>query len=355
MPEFRQDPVIGRWVIISVERARRPGNFIDPVNRRRRDDDQECDLCVKPDNPVYTLGDICVVRSRQSSSTPGQQTSSGQNGLYEVIKDAGIHETVIEMPEHVSNMADLSVGRISKIVQTYVARFDEIEQNTRLTHALIYKNYGLSQFAHHACSHIMAMPVASLEITEKLSGARQYFKDHKRCVYCDLVEREIRDKKRIVVETDDFLAVIPFAARFLFEIWIIPRKHHADFAQGIRGHEEDLAKILKIVLQKIKNGLDDTAYSWVIQTAPFRRQDASSPRPEVPRGEGAFGQRPGGSLREEPVGARGKWRTIDVDYHWHMELIPRLTRMAGFEKGSGFYICAIPPEEMAEYLRDKEI
>ena len=352
MPEFRQDPVIGRWVIISVERARRPGNFIDPINRCRRDDDQACDLCVKPENPVYTSGDICVVRSRQSLQAPGQQTSilnpSGQNGLYEVIKDVGIHETVIETPDHVSNMADLPVGRIREIVQTYVARFSEIEQNTRLTHALIYKNYGLSQFAHHACSHIMAMPVASLEISEKLSGAQQYFKDHKRCVYCDLVEREIKDKKRIVVETDDFLAVIPFAARFLFETWVIPKKHHADFANGIRGHEEGLARIFKIVLQKIKNGLDDTAYNWVIHTAPFRRQDASSPRPEAPRGEGAFGQR-------EPIGARGKWRTIDVDYHWHVELIPRLTRMAGFEKGSGFYICAIPPEEMAEYLRDNEI
>ncbi|HCI45015.1 MAG TPA: hypothetical protein DE315_05765 [Candidatus Omnitrophica bacterium] len=329
MPEFRQDPVIGRWVIISVERARRPGNFIDPINRRRRDDDQACDLCVKPENPVYTLGDICVVRSRQPSATSGQQTSipDGQNGLYEVIKDVGIHETVIETPDHVSNMADLPVGRIREIVQTYVARFNEIEQNTRLTHALIYKNYGLSQFAHHACSHVMAMPVASLEISEKLSGAQKYFRDHRRCVYCDLIEREIKDKKRIVVETDDFLAVIPFAARFLFETWVIPKKHHADFAQGIRGHEEGLARIFKIVLQKIKNGLDDTAYNWVIQTAPFRRQDV----------------------------ARGKWRTIDVDYHWHVELIPRLTRMAGFEKGSGFYICAIPPEEMAEYLRDKEI
>src|SRR3989338_8056181 len=160
MPEFRQDPVIGRWVIISVERARRPGNFIDPRSRRRRDDDEACDLCVKPDNPVYTLGDICVVRSRQSSSrshrspprgeplaegeeptgqAPGQQTSApnGQNGLYEVIKDVGIHETVIETPDHVSNMADLPVGRIREIVQTYVARFNEIEQNTRLTHALI--------------------------------------------------------------------------------------------------------------------------------------------------------------------------------------------------------------------------
>lgn len=351
MPEFRQDPVIGRWVIISVERARRPGNFIDPIHRRRRDNDEYCDLCcVKSQDHIYTLGDVGVVSSRQSASrreptgqAPGQQpsTANGQNGLYEVIKDVGIHETVIETPEHVSNMADLSVGRISEIVQTYVARFNEIEQNTRLTHALIYKNYGLSQFAHHACSHIMAMPVASLEIMEKLSGARQYFQDHKRCVYCDLIEREIKDKKRIVVETDDFLAVIPFAARFLFETWIIPKKHHADFAQGVRGHEEDLAKILKIVLQKIKNGLDDVAYNWVVQTAPFRRQDASSH-------QGAFGQR-------EPIGARGKWQTIDVDYHWHMELIPRLTRMAGFEKGSGFYICAIPPEEMAEYLHDKEI
>lgn len=344
MPEFRQDPVIGRWVIISVERARRPGNFIDAVSRRRRDDDKDCDLCLKPNHPVYARGDVCVTRSFQSSegSAQGLPNSNGrdrlldgrQNGLYEVIKGAGIHETVIETPEHVSNMADFPVGRIKEIIQTYAARFDEIEKNTPLTHVLVYKNYGLSQFARHACSHVLAMPVASLEITEKLSGARQYFENHKRCVYCDLIERETKDQRRIIAETASFLAVVPFAARFLFETWIIPKKHHADFARGVLGCEEDLAKILKIVLQKFKNGLDDTAYNWVIQTAPFRR--------------------PAHSLGEEEDALRSKWQTIDADYHWHMELIPRLTRMAGFEKGSGFYICAIPPEDMAEYLREAE-
>lgn len=330
MPELRQDPVIGRWVIISIERARRPGNFIDPIHRRWRDNDEYCDLCcAKPDEQICKVGDVCVVPSRQSSQASGQQAlnPNGQDGLYEVIRNVGIHETVIETPEHVSNMADLPVGKISEIIQTYVARFDEIEKNTSLTHVLVYKNYGLSQFAHHACSHIMATPVPSLEITEKLSGAQQYFKQHKRCVYCDLIQQELRDKKRIVAENDSFLAVIPFAARFLFETWVLPKKHHADFARGVRGCEEDLAVLLKTVLQKFKNGLDDTAYNWVIQTAPFRRHNDSG----------------------------GKWQTIAADYHWHVEIIPRLTRMAGFEKGSGFYICAIPPEGMAEYLREVEI
>jgi UDPglucose--hexose-1-phosphate uridylyltransferase len=120
--------------------------------------------------------------------------------------------------------------------------------------------------------------------------------------------------------------VTPFAPRFLFELLIIPKKHHCDFTKGVAGQEEDLARMLKDILLRFKEGLDDPAYNYVIQTAPFRRTQKG-----------------------------GKWQTIEKDYHWHIELMPRLTEAAGFEKGTGFYICSIPPEDTAEFLREVQI
>jgi len=119
----------------------------------------------------------------------------------------------------------------------------------------------------------------------------------------------------------------PFAARFLFEIWVLPKKHDCDFSEGVVGFEEDLARILKDLLLKIKIGLNDPAYNYVIHSAPFRREHDK----------------------------KLQWKTIHEDYHWHMEIMPRLTRVAGFEKGTGFYICPVPPENMAEFLREVEI
>ncbi|MBI5415935.1 MAG: hypothetical protein HZA29_03885 [Candidatus Omnitrophica bacterium] len=327
MPELRQDPVIGRWVIIAVERARRPGNFIDPVHRRHQDNPEDCFLCATAYEPVYTCGDVRVIRPQPLSDAAGQEFPVTRDGLYEVIKNTGVHETVIETPVHVANTADLEISQIRDLIRIYAARFDALACDTHLVHVLAYKNYGLSRFMHHACSHIMAMPVPSLEIMEKLSGARKYFEAHGHCVYCDLIRQELEAKKRVILETEHFLAVIPFAARFLFETWVLPKRHHCDFARGVEGREEDLAGMIKMVLRKFKQGFDDIAYNMVIQTAPFRRPQTDA----------------------------GRWQTIEGDYHWHIEFIPRLTRMAGFEKGSGFYICAIPPEDMAEYLREVEI
>ncbi len=323
MPELRQDPIVGRWVIISLERARRPGNFIDPIHRHRREYKEHCNLCDQPQEPIYTRGGISVISYR--GPTLSTSRPSAPNGFYEVIKDVGIHETVIETPEHIPNMADLPVSSIKEIIKTYVDRLESIKENILLRYALVYKNYGLPPFAYHACSHIMAVPVPSLEMTEKFLGARQYFEQHQRCVYCDLICQELRDEKRIVIENDSFLAVIPFAPRFLFETWVIPKSHHADFTNGVKGHEGNLAIMLKAVLQKFKNGLDDTAYSLAVQTAPFHQDNAMG----------------------------GEWQTTTRNYHWHLEIVPRLTCMAGFEKGSGFYICAIPPEDMAQYLREE--
>lgn len=330
MSELRKDPVIGRWVIIATERARRPGNFIDTAAYAYGHDDQRsCPLCHIQKQPICTVGTVSVVTSESFPSPQAGNLEQRNHGLYEIVGGMGVQETVIETPDHTANMADLNTEQIGLVLKTYVQRFRELKKNASLKYIFAYKNYGISDsgpLAAHAHSHVMATTVKPLHVKEKLAGAKEYYDAHKRCVYCDLIRQEIKEQKRVIFETEHFIAVTPFAARFLFELWILPKRHHCDFADGLEGTAADLARMLKVILQKIKMGLDDPAYNFIIQTAP----------------------------RKGEVSSEGKWETLEADYHWHIELTPQLTRMAGFEKGTGFYICAIPPEDTAEYLREAE-
>lgn len=333
MPELRKDPVIGRWVIIAGERARRPGNFVDTSDNEVESENGECSFCNNQRETIDTglpSCDVSVVFSKDSVSDPQKEFHRTRQGLYDVIDQFGIHEIVIETSRHVANIADLSIEQIGSVFETYAARMRHLEKDKRLQYVLAYKNYGPtagSRKIGHTRSHIVATSVQPLRVKEKLTGAKEYFDANNSCIYCDLLRQELQARKRIVCETEHFVAVIPFAARFLFETLVLPREHHCDFYNGVKGHEKDLALIMKTLLTKYQKGLDDPAYNFVVQTAPFYRAD--------PNG--------------------GKWKTIQRDYHWHIELMPRLTRVAGFEKGTGFYICPIPPEDMAEYLRGVKV
>lgn len=338
MPELRKDPVVGRWVIIATERARRPGNFINP-SKTSFDSDaapEKCPFCDNQEPATLTLKDersenpnsawdVKVVESGTPIVHLKEKFKRRGRGLYDVVSGYGVHEVVIETPEHIANMADLSVNQIHLVIKAYTLRFQELEKLTNLHYAFVYKNYGWAAGSRpigHARSQIIASPANPLRVKEKLVGAKRHFVYHDRCLYCDLIRQELKAKKRIVMETAFFVALTPFAPRYPFEIWIIPKRHDCDFSKGILGQEEDLALILKNVLTLFKIGLGDPAYNFTIQTSPFHSGDK-----------------------------RDKWKTIEQDYHWHIELMPRLTRVAGFEKGTGFYICAIPPEDTAEFLR----
>ncbi len=335
MPELRKDPVVGRWVIIATERARRPGNFVDTTYIRPQGGAKDCQFCHPSEKIIYSAKksasssnwDVCVTDFKESFLNMNEPIAHKRHGLYEVVNGVGTHEVVIETSTHVANMADLGLEQIRLIFETYAGRITELEKNPQLQYVLPYKNYSQmagSRMIGHTRSHIIATPVNPVRVNEKLTGAKEYFDTKKRCIYCDLIKQDLEEKSRIVVETEHFLAVIPFAARFLFETWILPKKHHCDYASGVKGVEGDLALMMKTLLTKFKVGLDDPAYNYVIHTAPFRRMQLNTNR----------------------------WATIEQDFHWHMELMPQLTLMAGFEKGTGFYICAVPPEQMAEYLRE---
>lgn len=342
MPQLRKDPVVGRWVIIASERARRPGNFVDTSDAPPEDHWQECPFCDQQEKVIYTgkreasqeadpsIGDVFVVPSNMVGFEPQDGFNRSKRGLYDVINGLGVHEIIVETPEHFTNMADLDVSQIRMVIETYAARMKELEKDMRFQFVLAYKNYGSTAGGRkiaHTHSHVVATPVRPLIVKEKLIGAKKHFDAHQTCIYCDLIKQELETRSRVIHETEKFIAITPFAARFLFEVWILPKDHHCDFQVGIGGDEADLAVMMKVMLQKLQLGLDDPAYNFVIQTAPFRR---STPDAK-------------------------KWDTIEEDYHWHIELMPRLTRFAGFEKGTDFYICAIPPEDMAEYLRGVKV
>lgn len=334
MPELRKDPVVGRWVIIATERARRPGVFIGTQDNTFSDKD--CEFCNNKEKEIFTLRTdpkgpwrVKVVPSGTPTLTMDAHFKARGHGFYDVANDYGTHEVVIETPEHIANMADLTQEQIRLVFDTYVVRYNELEKNRDFQYVIAYKNYGSaagSRKIGHSRSQIIAMSVTPFSAKQKLAGAKQYFTYHERCLYCDMIRQEMEAKTRIVVESEHFLAIAPFAPRFVFETWILPKKHHCDFTQGVVGHIDDLAWIMKQVLTKFKVGLDDPAYNYVIHSAPFRRT---------------------------PYGL--KWKTLNEDYHWHIEVMPRLTRVAGFEKGSGFYISSIPPESTAEFLREVKV
>ncbi len=341
MPELRKDPVIGRWVIIATERAKRPDQFSGQFPQGPVEG--ECPFCEGHES--QTPPEVYAIRPGHSSpNTPGWDLRVVPSispflkiegdldrrckCLYGLSNGVGAHEVVIETKQHIANMADLPEEQISRIITCYIDRMVDLEKDRRFKYVLVFKNYGWvagGGRVKHSRSQLIATPVNPKRVKEELAGARFYYEYHERCVFCDLVKQELESKERLILDIDGFIAVTPFAARFPFEVWILPKKHSPDFISLEMSMRLDLARVIKKVLAKLKKGLNDPPYNYVLHTAPFRRQKV------------------------------GYWKSIDHDYHWHIEIMPRLTRVAGFEWGTGFYICPLPPEDAAKFLREVEV
>ncbi|MBI3323650.1 MAG: DUF4931 domain-containing protein [Candidatus Omnitrophica bacterium] len=338
MPELRKDPMIGRWVIIATERAKRPMDFLTPEESSGQGD---CPFCEghEPSTPP----EIYAVRPEKSpANTPGWsvrvipsikpvlriegELNRHAKGMYDVMHGVGAHEIIVEDPQHVGNMSDLSVERIREVLSSSVRRMVDLERDPRFRYALWFKNYGDVAGAgriQHARSQLIATPVTPKRVKEELKGCRLYFDEKERCLICDVLSQERQMRDRVVMDSAHFAVICPFASRFPFELAFIPKRHACDFAQMSTEELSDLAYVMRQVLARLKAVLSDPPYNFVLHTAPFRRYHTRT----------------------------GHWKTIEEDYHWHIELMPRLTRMAGFEWGSGFYINPTPPEEAARYLR----
>ena len=340
MPELRKDPIIGRWVIIATERGKRPDQFAPPPQGPV---EGKCPFC--QGNEKQTPPEIFAIRNSSSSENgPGWQVRVVSSikpilriegdldrrgkGIYDMMNGIGAHEVVIENHEHIDNIADLPLEQIDNVLSVYIHRIIDLGKDDRFKYVLLFKNYGWAAGGgriKHSRSQLIATPATPKRVKEELVGARRYFDYHERCIFCDIVRQEIQMKDRLIIDVDGFIAIAPFASRFPFEVWILPKNHSCDFVTLSDTHRSDLAKILKIVLLKLKIGLNDPPFNYILHTAPFRRPKA------------------------------GYWKTIKQDYHWHIEIMPRLTRVAGFEWGTGFYICPLPPKDAAKFLREVKV
>jgi UDPglucose--hexose-1-phosphate uridylyltransferase len=239
------------------------------------------------------------------------------------MNGVGAHEVVIESPSHTHDLPDLPASHVAKVLHAFRERLIDLHRDARLRYVLFFKNFGERAGATlaHPHSQLIAMPIIPKHIDEELAGARKYFELKERCVFCDIVQQELAAKEasRVVIASERYLAIQPFAPRFPFETWILPRRHAAAF-QSIEDPKAmlDLAAVLKDTLQRLNLALDRPPYNIVLHTSPVRDGVADY-------------------------------------YHWHMEITPKLTRVAGFEIGSGFYINPTPPEDAARYLREVAI
>jgi UDPglucose--hexose-1-phosphate uridylyltransferase len=332
MPELRKDPVVGRWVIISTDRSRRPTNFT-PVRVEKttsfypfcpgQEDKTPPEVYACRQNgggPNSTGWKVRVVPNKfPALQIEGALDRRGE-GLYDKMNGVGAHEVVIEGPSHELDLADLPVEHLVEVLKAYRERMMDLHRDRRFRYVLIFKNHGAGAGAtlEHTHTQLIATPIIPKILMEELEGARRYHELKERCVFCDVIQQDTSDHngRRIVVMNERFLAIEPFAPRFPFETWILPRRHDSSF-HVVEDPDEfrDLASILKDTLGRLNRALDRPPFNFVIHTAP------------VADGELEY-------------------------YHWHLEIMPVLTRVAGFEIGSGFYINPTPPEDAAQYLRE---
>jgi len=338
MPELRHDPVQKRWVIIATERAKRPFDFT-----RGNDAPQsgKCPFC--DGNEFSTPPEIAAFRDKNAPNGPNWKVRVVPNkypalriegdleraaaGQYDRMNGIGAHEVIIETPEHDKDISDLPIDHIACILTMYRTRLLDLQRDSRFRYILIFRNHGAAAGAslEHPHSQIIATPVTPRTVAMELQSARAHYQLKERCIFCDIITEELREHSRIVSADDDFVTWCPYASRFPFEMMLAPRRHSHDFAAMDDAQILRLARHLREVILRMKESLDDPPYNFLLHTAPsFQVKNARV----------------------------GYWTTIEHDWHWHFEILPRLTKTAGFEWGTGFYINPTKPEDAAQYMRD---
>ena len=330
MPELRKDPITGRWVIISTDRARRPMDFVrESVTIKGNG---FCPFC--PGNEGKTPPEVLAYRRNGSGrDTPGWSLRVVPNkfpalgiegtldreghGLFDRMNGIGAHEAIIESPDHMSTLASLPQKSVEETLWACRDRMLDLKNDRRFRYILLFKNHGEPAGAtvEHTHSQLIALPIVPRWVREEVDFAKHYYDEKERCIFCDMIRQETEIGERIILGNDYFIVLAPYAPRFPFGTWILPRQHSSAFENMPTPYYGSLAQVLREVLQRVDLALSHPSYNFVIHTSPVGEE-------------------------------------INDHYHWHIEMMPKLTKVAGFEWGTGFYINPTPPEESARFLRE---
>lgn len=339
MSQLRKDIISGRWVIIASERSKRPDDFRPPPEKTKPGANKDfCPFCEgnesktppevlsvrKPgthaDKPGWR---VRVVPNKFPALIRGIAPKKPRTEIFQAMEGVGVHEVVIETPDHHKELTDLPLDHIEDILWAVKERVESIEKEIHYQYVQVFKNKGKEAGASlsHPHSQIVATPIFPKRIKEELYGARRYYRRHKECIFCRLIKEEKEKGERLILKNGHFLVTSPFASRFPFEIRIAPLRHSSHFANLDEKETKSLAATLKEILTRLKKVLSDPPFNLLLH------------------------QGPNANLQQQA------WPGSEKSFHWHLELIPVLTRVAGFEWGTGFYINPVPPETAASYLR----
>ncbi len=334
MPVLRKDPVVKRWVIIKDDQPFKLSQ-LQVEDTTPKGDTSKCPFC--PGHEEMTPPEVLAYRSKDSEpNKEGWEVRVIPNkfaalknegelnrklfGVYDKMNGVGAHEVIIETPEHFESFYTYPVSKVEQIIWAFVDRYDDLRKDKRLRYIQIFKNHGKAAGAslEHPHCQIIATPVVVKRVMEEIDGSKEYYIYHDSCLFCDMIDQEIAEGIRVIEKNSHFVAFCPFASRFPFEIWVLPLKHRADFGHISEEEVRSLAEIMSNVFKRLGRALSNPPYNFIIHTSPVNS--------------------PG----------------IDCSkfYHWHIEIMPRVIKTAGFEWASGFYTNPLSPEEAAKLLRN---
>ncbi|NOY89468.1 MAG: galactose-1-phosphate uridylyltransferase [FCB group bacterium] len=328
MPEFRQNKATKEWVILAPERGKRPSDFINTEDKKEstQTDKKKCPFCPgnedqtdKPTLVIPSKGDwqVRVVPNKYAALQPNLATTRTWVGSFLAAKGFGIAEVIIEHPDHNLTLALMELDEVGNVLRAYRERQKEISKNDKINLVTIFRNHGkrAGTSLGHPHSQIIATPIVPPHVRYPMEKAVLHYDKLGTCVFCDMIDEEIRQEERIITNSDNFVALCPFAARSPFETRIYSKKHMPSFVAIDDEEIMELAWVLREVLGKLYYGLNNPNYNYIIRSAPIGDEDTRY-------------------------------------LHWYMVIIPKITIPAGFEIGSGIYINTIAPEESARFLRD---
>jgi UDPglucose--hexose-1-phosphate uridylyltransferase len=328
MSEWRHDLLANRWVLIAPERAHRPnasrrepscGPLTDDPFAEGAEDDTTPEVLAirdphsRPNQPGWQ---VRVITNKYPAVHPDDVAIPHDDGWFRRAPGGGVHEVIIECPQPETHLSRLPVGHLQRVLQAYRDRLATLRHEAKWRYAIVFKNHGPAAGATlgHAHSQLMALPFVPGVVTEELAVVRQHRDRTGQSFFADWLAREQAAGVRIVHESAGHVSLCPFASRFAYEICLLPKTPSPQFDALADADLADLAGHLRDVLHRLEQAADDPPYNFVLRTAPFHDADVEA-------------------------------------FSWRLEILPRITRVAGYEWGTGWFINLMPPEVAAEQMR----
>jgi UDPglucose--hexose-1-phosphate uridylyltransferase len=327
MSELRKDPLLERWTLVSPERGDRPSEYLEEKPERVA---RPCPFC--PGRERETPNEIIAYRPGGGApDTPGWRvrlvpnrfpalaftaaTRPPDDGFFDTRPGIGAHDVLIETPDHEADLGSMGLEQATLVVRALRERLGALARDPRLAYVLAFENHGAAAGAtiEHAHAQNLGLDFVPSVARAELVAAVEHHERTGRCVWCEWIERERAAGVRVVREAEGFFTATAYAPRFEYETWIVPVRHATAFERGDEAQDSALAAALTDAVSRLQSVLQHPAYNFVLHNAPCRSAESPS-------------------------------------FHWHVEVMPRMARLAGFEWGSGVHIVAAAPEEAAARL-----